>query len=134
MPSSSCFQYCCTEDELDVDGLCYDSNSIVEITLQRDYLLLKLQELVDSKTSQQAERAIRAMDEGCVADDDNLLRFLVRAGTIPILHDVLARDGKEARPSPVVAASLLRKLSNHEASLKKARPSWSWRWEASEET
>lgn len=133
MPSS-CFQYCCTEDELDVDGLCYESNSIVEITLQRDYLLLRLQELVDSKTSQQADRAIRAMDETCLAGDDNLLRFLVRAGTIPILHDVLARDGKEARPSPVVAASLLRKLSNHEASIKQARPKWNWGWQCDDDT
>jgi hypothetical protein len=141
MTSSSCFQYCCTEDELDPDGLCcYEGNSIVEITLQRDYLLLRLQELVDSETSHEAERAIRAMDEACggsrsgTSNDDRaagLLRFMVRAGTIPILHDVLAREGKESRPSPVVAAPLLTRLSIHEASMKKEkhlreRSCWGW--------
>ena len=106
---SSCFQYLCSwnDEELDYD-LC-DSNSIVEITLHRDYLLLKLQELVDSTCSEDAERAILAMDEASHADDRRLLRFLVRAGTVEILHDVLQR--KQGRPSVDVASGLMTKLS-----------------------
>ena len=109
---SSCFQYLFSwdDEELDID-LC-DSNAIVEITLHRDYLLLKLQELIDSTSSEDAERAIQAMDEAAHADDTRLLRFLVRAGTVEILHDVLQRDWKEGRPSREVASGLLTKLSS----------------------
>jgi hypothetical protein len=110
------------EDQIDyeyLDGLC-DSNAIVEITLHRDFLLLKLQEVVDSRTTHDADKAIKAMDDACPADDYHLLRFLVRAGTIPILHDVLNRDVKDGRPSPAVASSLLRKLSKYDQ-LRKSR-------------
>lgn len=146
MPSTiSCFQYCCTEDELDGDGLCFDSNSIVEITLQRDYLLLKLQELVDCKTPSQANKAVGCMEDAC-RDDDSLFRFLIRAGTIPILQDVVTRvDDKAGWPASslslssssstsqvVVSTSLLRKLVHYqEASIQQAaerrhRPNWTW--------
>lgn len=109
---SSCFQYFFNEEELDYD-LC-DSNAIVEITLHRDYLLLKLQELVDSTKPADAERAIRAMDEASSADDKRLMRFLVRAGVIAILEDVLQRkDGQ--RPSYDTTRPLLSKLKDYEA-------------------
>jgi hypothetical protein len=109
---ASCFQYLCSwnDEELDID-LC-DSNAIVEITLHRDYLLLKLQDLVDSNTAEDVEQAIQSMDEAANADDQRLLRFLVRAGTLEILHDVLERDLKDGRPSSVVASGLLTKLSS----------------------
>jgi hypothetical protein len=111
---SSCFQFFCVwnDEALDYD-LC-DSNAIVEITLQRDYLLLKLQEVVDSTNAEDAERAIRAMDEASSPDDERLMRFLVRAGTVSILEDVLQRSPKEQRPSTAVASSFLTKLSAYE--------------------
>jgi hypothetical protein len=117
-----CWSTTSNEDQLDyeyLEGLC-DSNAIVEITLQRDFLLLKLQEVVDSTTSPEADKAIKAMDDACPPDDYHLLRFLVRAGTISILHDVLNRDVKDGRPSPTVASSLLRKLSKYDE-LRKSR-------------
>mmetsp|Transcript_9756 Transcript_9756/g.15644 ORF Transcript_9756/g.15644 Transcript_9756/m.15644 type:complete len:119 (+) Transcript_9756:198-554(+) len=114
---SSCFHFCWSDDELDnLEGIC-DSNAIVEITLQRDYLLLKLQELVDSETLQDAERAIRAMDEACPPDDVRLLRFLVRAGTVAILKDVTSRRREASLQQ--VAAPLLSKLSKHEEAVSK---------------
>jgi hypothetical protein len=118
---SSCFQYFCSwkDEELDYD-LC-DSNAIVEITLQRDYLLLKLQDLVDSTNTDDAEQAIRAMHEACSPDDKRLMRFLVRAGIISILEDVLQR--KDGRPSSAVAAPLLTNLKNQEAELREASSS-----------
>ncbi|KAG7349772.1 hypothetical protein IV203_012369 [Nitzschia inconspicua] len=121
---SSCIQHFCnTDDERDYYDFC-DSNAIVEITLQRDYLLLKLQELVDSKTSRDAELAIRAMDEASSADDVRLMRFLVRAGVISILEDVLER--KDGRPSSTIVHPLLKKLTQYEAAASRETPSSIW--------
>lgn len=101
------------DDDLD---LCYNGNAIVEITLQRDYLLLRLQDLVDSKTSQDAESAVRAIYDEC-RGRMNLQRFMVRAGTISILQDVLYRPSKQARPSNDVVDPLINQLQ--EASREK---------------
>lgn len=95
--------------DAELDGICYNGNAIVEITLQRDYLLLRLQDLVDSQTSIKAETAIQAMDDACQSKP-NLQHFLVRAGTISILHDVVQRPLKEMRPSMHVVVPLLRQL------------------------
>lgn len=122
---SSCFQYFWNEEELDYD-LC-DGNAIVEITLHRDYLLLKLQELVDSTNPADAERAIRAMNEASSADDKRLMRFLVRAGVIAILEDVLQRkDGQ--RPSYDATWPLLSKLKDYEAQQAREKNSSSMIW------
>jgi hypothetical protein len=122
---SSCYHYFCSwnDDELDYD-LC-DSNTIVEITLQRDFLLFKLQELVDSTNTEDADKAIRAMDEatGSSADDQRLMRFLLRAGALSILDDVLQRDSKAGRPSLMAAQPLMAKLTQFEASAREATSS-----------
>jgi hypothetical protein len=120
---SSCCHYICSwsDDELDYD-LC-DSNAIVEITLQRDFLLLKLQELVDSTNMEDADKAIRAMEEASSADDQPLMRFLLRAGTRSILEDVLQRDAKAGRPSVTAAQPLMTKLTQFEATIRKSTSS-----------
>ena len=82
------------DDELDV---CCNGNAIVEITLQRDYLLLRLQDLVDSETLQDANVAIQAIYDECQSQP-NLQRFMVRAGTVPIIHDVIRQHLKQQQP------------------------------------
>lgn len=108
--SSWMCQYCQDggDDELDV---CYDGNAIVQITLQRDYLLLRLQDLVDSKTSNDANQAVQAIFNECHGKV-KLQRFMVRAGTISILHDVLQRPSKQARPSTDMANRLIAQLQS----------------------
>lgn len=87
------------------------SDCIVENTLRRDYLLIKLQELEDSKSVKSAEAALRAIDAAVPMDDTRFLRFLEQAGALPIIYEVLKR--KEGKPSPLVAASLLCKFAKH---------------------
>ena len=87
---------------------------IVELTLQRDFLLTKLQEFVDATTPKQAECAIKAMErETTVSNNSNsdsekftkeksLLKFLVRAGTYVIIRDaVQSKDRFQIRNETV---------------------------------
>eukprot|EP00980_Cylindrotheca_fusiformis_P017891 scaffold5682_cov140-Cylindrotheca_fusiformis.AAC.2 len=94
------------------DWLADSSDSIVENTLRRDYLLIKLQELEDSKSGKDAEAALRAIDAAVSTDDTRFLKFLEQAGALPIIYKVLRR--KEGKPSPLVAASLLCKFAKHQ--------------------
>jgi hypothetical protein len=101
----------------EIDWTVY-GDDIVESTLRRDYLLVKLQELVDSKTAQAAESAVRAMDEALDEDEDAIyLHFLDQAGTLSILEDVLNRE--KDQPSPLVAAPLLYKFAKHDIGYKR---------------
>jgi hypothetical protein len=120
---SSCFHYFCSWNDEEVDYDLCDSNAIVEITLQRDFLLLKLQELVDSTNTEDADKAIRSMDEASSADDQRLMRFLLRAGTRAILEDVLQRDAKAGRPSVMAAQPLMTKLTQFEEAARESTSS-----------
>lgn len=84
---------------------------IIENTLRRDFLLVKLQEIEDSTTSLGAENAITAIDGAVSADETKLLRFLAQAGTQSIIYEALNRE--KGRPSRLVAASLLCKFAKH---------------------
>lgn len=89
-----------------------DSNEeIIKNTLRRDYLLLKLQELEDSKTSKDAEDAIQAIDQAVHEDETRFLLFLSQAGAQAIIYEALNRE--KNRPSPLVAASILCKFARH---------------------
>ena len=104
-----CNPYCEDCPEIDWSGTGQD---IVELTLRRDYLLIKLQDLVDSKSAEDAETALTALNE---ALDDNkdavYLQFLNQAGGLAIIHKILNRE--KDRPSPLVAAPLLYKFAKH---------------------
>lgn len=82
-------------EEEDDDYLDYcNSNKIVEMTIRRDFLLLKLQELVDAETPQQAQAAIAAMNRE-TGSDEQLLKFLVRAGTFEIIQKRLLEESAQ---------------------------------------
>ena len=81
------------EDDEDYLDYC-DSNKIVELTVRRELLLVELQELVDARTPQQAAAAIAAMDRES-GNDDQLLRFLLRAGTLRILRNRLLKEDED---------------------------------------
>jgi len=114
------------DDEIDFCGM--PSDQIVEIAIRRDFLLLRLQELVDAETREEAEAAVVAMEKEARRD---LLKFLVRAGTVEIIRGcsvlnaseqpeasgtatTTTTDDTEAPPAPrprsKKADSLLRKL------------------------
>ena len=94
-----------------------DSNEeIIKNTLRRDYLLLKLQELEDSKTTKDAEDAIQAIDEAVHEDEARFLHFLSQAGAQSLIYEALNRQNN--RPSPLVAASLLCKFARHNIGLR----------------
>jgi hypothetical protein len=112
MPFFSPWCDSCPEIDWSVYG-----DDLVESTLRRDYLLVRLQELVDSKTAQEAESALRAMDEALDEDDAIYLHFLDQAGTLSILEEVLNREKNQ--PSPLVAAPLLYKFAKHEIGYKR---------------
>jgi hypothetical protein len=95
-----CSPWCDDTPETTIDWAGMSSDCIVEATLRRDYLLVKLQELVDSEIT--------------------YLRFLQQAGTLKILHQVLNRD-KEG-PSPLVAAPLLYKFAKHDIGFQRTVP------------
>eukprot|EP00537_Pseudo-nitzschia_pungens_P007364 CAMPEP_0172377544 /NCGR_PEP_ID=MMETSP1060-20121228/68963_1 /TAXON_ID=37318 /ORGANISM="Pseudo-nitzschia pungens, Strain cf. cingulata" /LENGTH=200 /DNA_ID=CAMNT_0013105237 /DNA_START=379 /DNA_END=981 /DNA_ORIENTATION=+ len=83
------------EDEYYLDYC--NSNKIVELTIRRDFLLLKLQELVDAETLQQARSAVAAMNRE-TGNDEHLLKFLVRAGTYEILRARLLTEEPASCP------------------------------------
>ena len=87
------------DDEIDFCGM--PSDQIVEIAVRRDFLLLRLQELVDAETLEQAELAMRTMSKNSKGDE----RFLVRAGTVEI-----AKSSNHGAADSQAAASLLKKL------------------------
>lgn len=109
-----CSPWCdsCPEIDWSVYG-----DDIVESTLRRDFLLVKLQDLVDSKTMEGAESALKALDLALDEDDPTYLHFLDQAGTLSILDDVLKRE--KGCPSPLVAAPLLCKFEKHNIGAKK---------------
>lgn len=94
------------DDEEDDEYLDFcNSNKIVELTIRRDFLLLKLQELVDAETSQQALSAVAAMNREA-GSDDHLLKFLVRAGTFEILRArLLLNDSPPPASEPALPSS-----------------------------
>ena len=110
----------CNEDGDDELDVCYDGNAIVQITLQRDYLLLQLQDLVDSTTSVKADVAIEAINKECY-NNIKLQKFMVRAGTISILKDTLRRPSKQARPSTETANQLIRLLQSSSTTIEKGK-------------
>jgi hypothetical protein len=71
------------EDQIDFCGM--PSDQIVETAIRQDFLLLRLQALVDAETLQEAEAAVVAMEKEA-GKDKKLLRFLVRAGTVEIIR------------------------------------------------
>ena len=71
------------EDQIDFCGM--PSDQIVEIAVRREFLLLKLQELVDAETPEDAKDAVSGMEKEA-KNDEKLLRFLVRAGTVEIIR------------------------------------------------
>lgn len=84
------------DDEFDFCG--NHGNKIVEIAIRRDFLLLRLQELVDAETVQHAGAAVKAMAREA-GKDEKLLKFLVRAGTVEIIRgSCLFADDKDGKP------------------------------------
>jgi hypothetical protein len=78
------------DDEIDFCGM--PSDQIVEIAIRRDFLLLRLQELVDAETREEAEAAVVAMEKEASRD---LLKFLVRAGTVEIIRGCSVLNASE---------------------------------------
>ena len=119
MPFFSTYWICrsCNDDGDDELDVCYDGNAIVQITLQRDYLLLQLQDLVDSTTSMEADVAIEAITKEC--NSKHIQKFMIRAGTISILQDTLQRPSKQERPSTETASQLIRLLQSSSTTIEK---------------
>lgn len=121
-PTSICGDDVDTDDEDEIDFCGMPSHQIVEIAIRRDFLLLRLQALVDSETLPEAEAAVVAMEREA-RRDAKLLRFLVRAGTVEIIRGskLLAEGGEgpskdvhDTDHTPVLrskaARALMRKL------------------------
>ena len=96
---------------------------LVKRTLQKDFLFVKLQQLVDSKSTHEAEEILKEIDDAMserigTTDEEQeemyieLLLDLAAVGAITIIHDVLDRDDGY-RPSPLVAAPLLYKFARY---------------------
>lgn len=106
------FNFCTpfwSEETPEIDWHNMSSECIVELTLRRDYLLVLLQDLVDSQTAQQAEAALKAMNAAVREDEEVYLQFLERAGTLRIIEETLNRA--KGRPSSSAAAPLLYKFA-----------------------
>ena len=108
-----CQAWCNSEPEEEIIDWSSSSENIVEGTLRREHLLMKLQELEDSESSQTAESALLAMNEAVSEDDALYLKWMERAGTLSIIQEVLQRE-QDRRPSPLVAAPLLHKFAKHQ--------------------
>lgn len=122
--------FCDEDPEEELIDWASSSENIVEGTLRREHLLVKLQELKDSDSSQSAEEALREMDEAVSEDDALYLKWMERAGTLSIIQEVLKRE-QERRPSPTVAAPLLHKFAKHDIGCKSpipAKKSYSSTW------
>lgn len=109
----SCKTWCNSEPEEEIIDWSSSSENIVEGTLRREHLLIKLQELEDSESSQTAESALQAMNEAVSEDDALYLKWMERAGTLSIIQEVLQRE-QDRRPSPLVAEPLLHKFAKHQ--------------------
>ena len=113
------------EDQIDFCGM--PSDQIVEIAVRRDFLLLRLQALVDAETPEDAQEAMAAMEKEA-KDDEKLLRFLVRAGTVEIVRGCKLAGDSEA------ASSLMKKLLPYHEQRRlrelerKRRGSWGTMW------
>ena len=105
--------WCAEDSDDEIIDWSGSSETIVEGTLKREHLLVKLQELEDSESSDSAEAALKAMDEAVSEDDDLVLRWMQKAGTPLVIEQVLTREQEDRRPSPVAAASLLDKFAKH---------------------
>jgi len=108
-----CKAWCNSEPEEEIIDWSSSSENIVQGTLRREHLLMKLQELEDSQSSDTAESALKAMDEAVSEDDALYLKWMERAGTLSIIQEVLKRE-QDRRPSPLVAAPLLHKFAKHQ--------------------
>ncbi len=108
-----CKTWCNSEPEEEIIDWSSTSENIVEGTLRREHLLMKLQELEDSQSSDTAESALKAMDEAVSEDDALYLKWMERAGTLSIIQEVLKRE-QDRRPSPLVVAPLLHKFAKHQ--------------------
>ena len=117
MMASFCINTDCLNDDSsheDIDWAGMSSDTIVAMTLRRDYLLVLLQHLVDSKTTESAEMAIQQLNESISSEEVTYLKFLDRAGALLVIQEVLTRDDPNTRPrSPAVAAPLLYKFAKH---------------------
>jgi hypothetical protein len=91
---------------------------IIEHTLRKDYLFIKLQELSDSTTSEQAEQALHDLESALRIKDTSIMRDLALAGCLGIIHHKLESPSKEERPSPLSAAPLLYKFARHGVGFK----------------
>jgi len=107
------FAWCKQEPEEEIIDWSSSSENIVQGTLRREHLLVKLQELEDSESSDDAESALRAMNEAVSEDDALYLKWMERAGTLSIIQEVLQRQ-QDQRPSPLVVAPLLHKFAKHQ--------------------
>ena len=97
---------------------------LIKRTLQKDFLFVKLQMLVDSKSNVEAEEIIRELDDALnerISDNDieqeelyiELLLDLAAVGAITILNDVLNRDDPYTRASPLIAAPLIYRFAQY---------------------
>jgi hypothetical protein len=106
------------------------SSMNLQETLRRDFILVKLQQLVDSKTSSDAECILKEMQEAVAElipipsssspqphEENvplmNLLLDLQAVGTIAMIHAVLNRNDGVGRPSPMAAAPFLYEFARH---------------------
>jgi hypothetical protein len=113
--------WCNQEPDEEIIDWSSSSENIVEGTLRREHLLVKLQELEDSQSAQSAEAALKAMDEAVSEDDALYLKWMERAGTISIIQEVLKRE-QDQRPSALVAAPLLHKFAKHQIGCSRRPP------------
>jgi hypothetical protein len=107
------------------------SSMLLQETLRRDFILVKLQQLVDSKTSCDAECILKEMQEAVAElipipsfsspqpqhEENvplmNLLWDLQAVGAIAMIQAVLNRNDGVGRPSPLAAAPLLYEFARH---------------------
>lgn len=111
-----CQAWCNHEPEEEIIDWSSSSENIVEGTLRREHLLVKLQELEDSESADGAESALKEIDEALSGDDELYLRWMQRAGTLSVIQEVLTRD-QNRRPSASVAEPLLHKFAKHQLGL-----------------
>jgi hypothetical protein len=111
-----CQTWCNREPEEEIIDWSSSSENIVEGTLRREHLLVKLQELEDSESADGAESALKEIDEALSGDDELYLRWMQRAGTLSVIQEVLTRD-QNRRPSASAAEPLLHKFAKHQLGL-----------------
>jgi len=111
---SFCQVWCDPSQEEEIIDWSGSSETIVEGTLRREHLLVKLQELEDSQSAHSAESALKALNAALSEDDALYLRWMQRAGTVSVIQKVLTREDQKCRPRPSVAAPLLTKFAKHD--------------------